>query len=212
MADIQSPSVHVAPPPNQFRAGWPLVGGLLLLGVALLGIWYLRPAFPGARSPDVTFARNMAAHHEQAVAMALMIQDRTEDQTIQTMARDIVLTQQAQIGQMQGWLAVWGQPIAGEEVPMAGHGQMMGLASEVDVASLRTLPVADAETRFLQLMIQHHRGGMEMAQQALQETTRPEVERLATSIVNAQQNEITYMQELLTQRGVQPETTNMSMP
>jgi uncharacterized protein (DUF305 family) len=57
------------------------------------------------------------------------------------------------------------------------------------------------ETRFLQLMIRHHQGGVMMAEEALQETDRPEVVRLATAIVNAQQSEITAMEEMLNVRG-----------
>jgi uncharacterized protein (DUF305 family) len=48
----------------------------------------------------------MMVHHAQAVEMAEIVRDRTENPQTRTLATDIALTQQAQIGQMQGWLAV----------------------------------------------------------------------------------------------------------
>lgn len=113
------------------------------------------------------------------------------------MALDTILTQQAQIGQMQGWLAGWNQPLSGEQVPMGRHRAMMGMASQQDINRLRSFPVQEAETTFLKLMIRHHQGGVIMAQQALNQTQRPEVQRLATAIVNSQQSEIQAMQALL---------------
>lgn len=55
----------------------------------------------------------MSDHHAQAVEMALLARDRTNDEELRRFALDIILTQQAQIGQMQGWLAVWERPLAG---------------------------------------------------------------------------------------------------
>lgn len=57
-----------------------------------------------AGSPAVGFARDMAAHHAQAVEMAVLVRDRTNDPTMRQLALDILLTQQAQIGQIRGWL------------------------------------------------------------------------------------------------------------
>ena len=53
-------------------------------------------------------------------------------------------------------------------------------------------------------MIRHHQGGVAMAEAALAQTQRPEVVRLATAIVQAQQGEITYMTQLLAKRGAKP--------
>jgi uncharacterized protein (DUF305 family) len=176
---------------------------LALLVLSVLGLafrlWSIR--MPGEGSPEVTFARDMGAHHEQAVEMALILRDRGVDEELRTIALDIVLTQQAQVGQMQGWLAVWGQPIAGSGAPMGGQGEMMGMASYEDIQSLQALPPRDMEIRFLQLMIRHHQGGVLMAREALRQTDRPEVVRLASAIANAQQGEITTMEDLLKARG-----------
>lgn len=199
-ARTDSPASGSVRPARAMRWLPPLLA-LLLLPAIGGAFWRWNSRLPGASSSEVTFARDMAAHHEQAVEMALILLERAVDPELRTVALDIVLTQQAQIGQMQGWLGVWGIPIAGPEPPMAGQGLMMGLANEDEVEKLRTLPAPDTETLFLQLMIRHHQGGVMMASQALGNTRRPEVVRLATAIRNSQQSEIDYMTKALQRRG-----------
>jgi uncharacterized protein (DUF305 family) len=89
--------------------------------IAILCYWLgARQSFaPGENSPEVGFARDMMTHHAQAVDMATVLRDRTADTEMRQLALDIMLTQQAQIGQMQGWLNVWGYPIASIEPAMA---------------------------------------------------------------------------------------------
>lgn len=170
---------------------------------------------PGEDSADVGFARDMMVHHAQAVQMAEIVRDKTESQEIRTMASDIALTQQAQIGQMQGWLAVWGLPPTSTEPAMSwmGHpteGRMPGMASPEELNDLQQASGEDADVLFLQLMIPHHEAAVPMAEAVLEETDRPEVERLAGAIAASQQSEIQLMQGLLNQRGIP--TENMSAP
>jgi uncharacterized protein (DUF305 family) len=177
----------------------PALLALLVLGVG--GAWLLRPQFPQSSSAEAVFARDMAAHHAQAVEMATIIRDRTANEELRYFTLDMILTQQAQIGQMQGWLAVWQQPLAVAEPPMDGHGEQMGMATAEQINTLRTLPVDQAEERFLQLMIRHHQGALLMAEDVLVSTSRPEVVRLATAIKDGQNSEIRFMEKRLTERG-----------
>lgn len=184
---------------------WPvfvLAGVIVVATLALTGWGWLSNLKPGADSPEVTFAYDMGSHHSQAVEMAVKIRDRTTDPELRILTIDIMLTQQAQLGQMQGWLAAWRQPFASPKPVMGGQGQMMGMATLEQVYALDTLPVAEAEISFLQLMIRHHQGGIAMAKQVLSQTNRPEVLQLANAIVISQQSEISYMKDLLRQRGV----------
>lgn len=178
--------------------------------VIVFALWMLfvvsrpRVSLPVEGSREVTFARDMMAHHAQAVEMAIMLRDRTENAELRTLTLDIALTQQAQIGQMQGWLAVWNVPVSGLEPPMQGMGEAMGMATRAEMNELETLPADEAEVKFLQLMIRHHQGGVMMAESLLQQSQRPEVRTLATAIVNGQNNEIEYMTGLLEKRGAEP--------
>jgi uncharacterized protein (DUF305 family) len=187
-----------------------LLGAIAIAGIvaAALVAWALLPRVPGDASSEAGFARDMIAHHEQAVEMALLIRDRTEDPIIRTMATDMILTQTNQMGQMMGWLDVWGLPLTGAEPPMTwmGHGgqPMPGMASNEEIAMLRELAGTEADVLFLQLMIRHHFGAFPMAEAILDQSSKPAVERLATSIINAQQTEIETMTDLLAERGAEP--------
>lgn len=169
-------------------------------GVALSLLFGTRP--PGDDSVEAGFARDMAVHHAQAVQMAEIARDRTESEAIRTLVTDIALTQQGQIGQMQGWLAIWDLPAVGPEPAMSwmGHpmeGRMPGMASPEEIEELSELPPEEADIRFLQLMITHHQAALPMAEAALQRTDRPEVERLASAIAASQESELEVMENLL---------------
>ena len=183
----------------------------LLVIVAILAFWLgARRTFgPGENSPDVGFARDMMTHHAQAVDMATLLRDRTNDPEMRQLALDIMLTQQAQIGQMQGWLTLWGYPITRTEPAMSWMGMpvsgpMPGMAIPEQLNQLRNVEGIEADALFLQLMIPHHRGGVAMGQAALARAQRPEVRTLAQSIVDAQTSEIALMQELLQKKGFPP--------
>ena len=179
----------------------------LVLGV-MLGFWggqrSMRP--PTEDSAEVGFARDMANHHAQAVNMAQLVYDRTDDENMRLLALDIMLTQQAQIGQMQGWLTTWGRPLSTTTPAMMWMGMpttalMPGMASAEEINRLRGLNGTEADGLFLQLMIPHHRGGVEMANAVLEYTQRAQVVAMAQAIVNSQTTEIAYMQQLLQDKG-----------
>src|ERR671917_181968 len=162
---------------------------------------------PSDSSPEAGFARDMMVHHAQAVEMAEIVRDKTESEEIRPLAADIALTQQAQIGQMQGWLQVWDLPPTGTEPAMSWmgephEGRMPGMASPEEINDLQQASPEEAEVLFLQLMVPHHEAAVPMAQAVLEETDRKEVERLAGSIVASQQAEIELMRGLLQRRGV----------
>ncbi|WCO67985.1 DUF305 domain-containing protein [Iamia majanohamensis] len=165
----------------------------------------------GPGEVEIGFARDMRTHHMQAVQMAGIIRDRSDDPRIVTLATDIELTQQAQMGQMRGWLDAWGDTPNGSGAPMAWIGgaadadmtmssenpAMPGMATDAQIRELSTATGTDADLLFLRLMIEHHRGGVVMAQAARDGAEQPEVVALATSMVAAQQAEITAMEDLM---------------
>jgi len=177
---------------------------LVCLIGALAALIALRPSVePPATAAEIGFARDMIVHHAQAVDMALLLYDRTDNPDLKTIALDMALTQQAQIGQMQGWLSVWGEPIASADLPMAwmdmavSSGLMPGMATDDELASLRAADGSEADALFIPLMIAHHQGGVHMAQGLLARSDTPIVRRLAQSIIDAQQREIALLESLL---------------
>lgn len=101
----------------------------LLLG-ALRSILVVRAATSTSvadTGADVGFSRDMQTHHRQAVEMALIIRDRTDDAAVRTLAYDIATSQQQQAGQMYGWLVQWG-------LPQTAPRRLMAWADHVDTS------------------------------------------------------------------------------
>ena len=197
--------------------------GLLVAGGGLavaLGIG--RTPTPAADSVDAGFARDMSRHHLQAAEMANLTLQRTTDAEIRQLAFDISATQTNQVGRMQGWLSLWGLPESGGEVMSWMGGDMMGMhdmpdaadaadgavmpgmATETELTELRSLSGTALDVRFLQLMIRHHQGGLEMAQYGQAHASEPAVRSLAGSIAETQAAEVTTMGAMLRARGAAP--------
>jgi uncharacterized protein (DUF305 family) len=179
---------------------------------------------PGSTSAEAGFSRDMQRHHIQAVEMSMIVLDRTEDPAVRTLAEDIATAQQQQAGQMYAWLSVWGVPQAAPEPSMTwmtrptldganhDHGDsdgesshvpgepMPGLATPEQLEELKSLTGVAAERLYLDLMIAHHIGGVEMAQAILERSTNDPVTSLARGMVTVQQGEIDYMNDLLDER------------
>ena len=208
----------------------PLVAMFLLMLVASAGLalWIglslggVGIATPSSDSVDAGFSRDMQAHHGQAVQMSTSVLETSVDPDVRTLARDIMLTQQQQAGQMHGWLKQWNLPQTSSNPPMAwmttgdsgmagmGHGstaapsgdvQMPGMASAEDLARLSAARGSEADRLYLQLMIPHHQGGVEMAQAAAATAADDDVRRLAQAIVDSQSAELAVLRDMLSERG-----------
>src|SRR5215203_608173 len=179
------------------------VVAVLAGGVALALLFASQPS--SNDSAEASFARDMIVHHGQAVQMAEIVRDRTQSDAMRLIAADISLTQQGQIGIMQGWLQAWGLPITGSEPAMAwmGHptdGLMPGMATPDEIGRLSQLPPDRADELFLSLMIAHHAAAIPMAQAILKRTDQPEVRQLAQAIQQSQRVEIENMKAMMEDR------------
>ncbi len=174
------------------------------------------PAVPTADSVDAGFSRDMAVHHLQGVEMANVALERSDDAEVRQLAFDISSTQTNQAGRMQGWLSLWGvQPSGGEAMAWmgadGGHGHgmtsdglMPGMATEEELAELRSLSGTAFDVAFLRLMIRHHQGGLGMAEYAAENADVPAVARLAGTIAETQSAETGTMSDMLAARGGTP--------
>lgn len=192
----------------------------LLLGT-LLGWLVFGSHDPGDDSADAGFARDMSEHHAQAVDMAILALERTDDPRVRTLAYDIATSQENQIGQMQAWLIAWGLPSArpGDRMTwMAGHDHaaitgpsvaeggpaMPGMATRAELQQLTDADGEAADILFLQLMTTHHLAGVEMAEAGVAQGSDSEVLRLAHAMVNSQASEVQLMVDLLADKGAAP--------
>lgn len=187
----------------------------LLIGI---GWQVTRSDSKAAHAIDIGFAQSMLVHHRQAVAMAqLVLADDTTGLT--RLAQQILRTQLVEVGEMQGWLKLWGaslnpQPVRMDwmrlgDAPLAGELReyllecersptgMPGLATLAELEVLRAASGLEADARFLELMIAHHVGGIPMARFAAQQAKHPVVRQLARTIALEQSREIEIMRRTL---------------
>ena len=145
---------------------------------------------------DVTFAQSMIIHHEQAIEMARLASTRAESQDVLDLAARIEGAQQPEIDLMTEWLEAWGEEPAAD---MGMDGMDMGGMSEQQMTDLEATTGAQFDRMFLEMMIEHHQGAIEMANTETAEGENPEALELAAKIVADQTAEIEEMQAMLEQ-------------
>jgi uncharacterized protein (DUF305 family) len=142
---------------------------------------------------DVMFVQMMIPHHEQAVEMAELAPGAGASPEVQELAAEIAAAQGPEITQMEAMLDRWG---VGQMMDHSGH-QMAGMVSDADMDRLRATSGAEFDRLFLELMIAHHEGAIDMAQDPLANGEDPELRTLLEAIVEAQTAEIAQMQQML---------------
>ena len=193
----------------------------ILLGAAGIaaGMWLqserdTNPEGVQLSSADIGFAQDMSVHHEQAVLIAQTL-SRDIDPQIRVIADQIVVAQTSEIATMRGWLNLFDEPFTtprpmqwmhGSDPAMSDHGgaPMPGAASTSEITRLAGLRGADAETLFLQLMIRHHQGGVDMAEAATHSVASEPIRRIARGMIRDQSNEIAVMTAILDTRNARP--------
>ncbi len=145
---------------------------------------------------DVMFAQMMIPHHQQAVDLAAMAAVHTTNQAVRTLAAKISAAQQPEIDTMKALLVQWDvDPAMGDH---SGHGAaMQGMVDDATMTKLKSLNGPQFDTLWLQAMIGHHQGAIEMAKAEIANGQSADMTALAKSMVTAQQAEIDQMKQML---------------
>ncbi|WP_226924550.1 DUF305 domain-containing protein [Georgenia satyanarayanai] len=148
---------------------------------------------------DTMFAQMMLVHHDGAVEMADLAVEKAGSEEVRSLAERISAAQGPEIEQMTSWLESWGEETSpmGHEGMDHGGMDMEGMSQDEAMAELESLSGAGFDQRFLELMIAHHRGAVDMAQDELDSGENPQALALAQKIIDDQQAEINEMEELL---------------
>ncbi len=198
-----------------WHSPWRLIvlGGALLFLGASIGYFVTQRAnrHPGAGSVDVGFLQDMRYHHDQATQMSLAYLEKPaagQDPTVRTIAAEILLGQQLEAGAMVQLLHDYGQPDSNESgtgmawmsmpLPIAS---MPGMATPEQLAALKAATGVEADRLFAQLMINHHYGGIHMAEYAAAGASESAVKILARSDIKSQQSDIDELQAFLDRLG-----------
>ncbi|KYC34832.1 DUF305 domain-containing protein [Scytonema hofmannii PCC 7110] len=156
---------------------------------------------PADANYDLRFIDAMRLHHQGAITMAKEALQKSQRSEIKSLARNIIVTQSKEENEMlRSWRQAWYPKASAEPVAYGGEGKSvvpMSKEQQKSMAMDEDLGLANAEfdLRFMNAMIVHHEGAVEMAKDALNKSKRPEIKQLATEIVTSQQKEIDQMKQ-----------------
>lgn len=159
----------------------------------------------GFNDADVDFASDMIQHHAQALEMVDLTMGRDLDPEVAALTEEIRAAQAPEIETMADWLEEWDEPVpetSRDHVNAHGDGSEMdtdmpGMMSAEDMAALEEAPEGEFQDMWLEMMIDHHEGAVEMAEGQVENGEDEQAVALAKEIIAAQQAEITAMQDLL---------------
>ncbi|HEX5366561.1 MAG TPA: DUF305 domain-containing protein [Acidimicrobiales bacterium] len=202
--------------------GW---GRVVVLGAALaflglaVGLFASRDRPPGAGSVDVGFLEDMLTHHEQALGVATLEVAYGQHPTVRSYARDVLTSQAYEQGRMTQILADWGysrstrpaRAMAWMDMPVPVE-EMPGLLSEGQMDQVRDARGAALDALFLELMAEHHRGGLHMASAAAGAADDGDVRDLATRMGHAQAVEINEYRRTAQRMGLDVDIPAVDVP
>ncbi|GAA2575127.1 MULTISPECIES: DUF305 domain-containing protein [Streptomyces] len=152
---------------------------------------------------DVAFAKGMIPHHRQAVEMAGLAPDRAGSAEVKKLAADIEKAQGPEIRTLSGWLTSWGEEVPAEGAmdhsmhDMGGTGGMDGMMTAEEMTGLEDASGKAFDTAFLELMVKHHEGAVDMARTERADGAHGPARKMAGEIIDSQSAEIEQMNELL---------------
>ena len=163
---------------------------------------------------DIAFMQMMVVHHDQAVEMAALAPSRTKNPQLLTVAGRISASQKDERRFMTDWLrergaaltmpagmdhAAMGHAAMGHGAVVEGPPRMKGMATPAQMAALAAAKGAAFDRQFLDLMIAHHRGAVEMVEALLKQPGAafdPVLYQFVTDVSNEQTAEIKRMDPL----------------
>ncbi len=146
---------------------------------------------------DVMFSMMMVPHHAQAVEMADLVPSRSTDAPLVTLAAAIKGAQQPEIDLMTAWLKSWGLAPMTDMAGHMGHMGMDGMMTDEEMAELTGLTGAPFDRMWLDMMIRHHEGALDMAKLVREQGVHGPTRTLAESILESQTREIVQMKAML---------------
>lgn len=159
------------------------------------------PASAKFNATDVGYAQGMIPHHAQAIEMAGLAPDRSTNAAVLELAAAIEAAQGPEIAELQGWLRDWGQkvPPADGDHDMSAYPSMTmtGMLSDADMERLEAAEGTEFDRLFLESMILHHEGAVEMAEEEVADGKAPETVGQAERVIRDQTAEITEIEGIL---------------
>jgi len=154
---------------------------------------------PPHNSADVTFAQGMIPHHQQALALAALVPDRSTNPAVVRIAAGIAAQQEPEMTAMRAMMIQWQVDPAGtaHHDSSSGSGNQQGMVDDATMAKLKTLKGTQFDTLWLQSMISHHQGAVAMAKVEIADGESQDMKVMANNIVITQEAEIGELKQIL---------------
>ena len=153
----------------------------------------------GFNADDVAFVKNMIPHHQQAIDLSAMVPERSTNPEVVAMAEQISVAQKPEINAMRVFLVQWNENPQDDTSHGGGggHAPMQGMVDDATMAKLPTLEGQEFDTVWLESMISHHQGAIEMAKAEVANGENVDVKSMAQTMIDTQQAEIGQMKQML---------------
>jgi uncharacterized protein (DUF305 family) len=153
----------------------------------------------GFNADDLAFVKNMIPHHQQAIDLSAMVPERSTNPEVVAMAEQISVAQQPEINAMRVFLVQWNENPQDDTShgSAGGHAPMQGMVDDATMAKLATLQGQAFDTLWLESMIGHHQGAVEMAKAEVANGENIDVKSMAQTMIDTQQTEIGQMKQML---------------
>jgi len=143
---------------------------------------------------DVAFAQMMIPDHQMTAKMAELAQDKAATEDLKSMAAQMVKGESQTVGTLQGWLKTWGKPASGDMAVMT----MPGAMTDKDMDMLKSMSGMDFDMMFAQMMVKHHEGSIQMAQDEQAKGASAEAKAMAADMVKTQQAQVSELRKIAT--------------
>ena len=171
-----------------------LIVGIVVGGIVWEGLGPSQDASESALAIDRHFIEQMISHHDDAITMAKLAQQRATKPEIKNLAAAIIEAQTNENDQMRAWYKEWyGQDVPVLNTGMMGHGMMHGGMMNGDAGFISLETSSDFDRDFIREMIPHHQMAVMMASMMLGSTERPQMKKLGQDVIYAQTREIEQM-------------------
>jgi uncharacterized protein (DUF305 family) len=165
---------------------------------------------------DVAFVAGMIEHHLQALEIAALAPDRAESDAVRSFAERVTAAQGPEVHALASWLQARDLAVpAGAEDPGGtgprapagaddGHGAhdahgdgVAGMLSDEQLAALEAASGAEFDRLWVEGMIQHHQGALDMADVVVVEGRDLFANEIAAETASGQGGEIDRLRDLL---------------
>ncbi|MGB1747005.1 MAG: DUF305 domain-containing protein [Pseudohongiellaceae bacterium] len=203
---------------DTFKIGW-VVAAALSTHSAVGQVPIIQPGAPGQQSRlitaeeasalagmeyslgDIQFLQGMIPHHAQAKEMSALAESRTNNEAILAVAARITLSQDDEIAMMQDWLGDRGLEVTAEDAHhQSGFMRMAGMLTDEEMATLAAARGSEFDRLYLENMIQHHQGALDMVEDLLDQrgsVQDPLLYEFTSDVTSDQTSEIERMVTLL---------------